>query len=157
MIIETTINLDYEIAAKLDKAATITRKTRSDLFILLMKRVMKEHQLLLRNNRRVEYQKKLNEGNWTCLHVKLLIRDYEFCLDMRKFCKRSVSMLFAYAVSCFLEEILLEIAMCDDKLQTYDNNQFLHYILLKETIDNVICWRIYWGLPYNLEKIYPYR
>jgi hypothetical protein len=78
------------------------------------------------------------------MHISLESRDYEYCLDVRKLCKKSVSHLIAIAVKLYLNEIIEQLSNQPE----VDNNPFQHYIIINEEINNVICWRLCWGFPW---------
>ena len=116
---------------------------------------MKNHSKLLTSKSSVRYQDHNPNCKWTNLHIFILIRDYEYILDMRKLCKRSVSLLVSIAVVDYLEEVLHDLNLEREGIKSNDNYQFLHYIIIKELINNVICWKIYWGLPENTTQMFP--
>lgn len=136
------------------QASTLTGKTNSEIITMLMMRIVNIHNRLIGQNQRVRYQERNENRKWKTMHLTICFRDYEYFLDLRKFCKRSVSSLVALAVSLFLDEIINSICNRENKTEYTDNNQFKHYILFKKIIDNTICWEIYWGLPHNIDRLY---
>lgn len=70
-------------------------------------------------------------------------------IDLRKVCKRSVSLLVDIAIESYLSEVI-EGFTGKDKCGM-DNYPYHHYVIIGETIENVVCWRIYWGFPENLQ------
>ena len=113
---------------------------------------MRDSYRLVRGNSPVKYQKRNLTGDWHRFHIKLNDYEYEYCLDMRKFYKMSVSLIVAYAVSNYLDEIIIKL-LDTNMREVTDNYHYKNYILIQEIIDSTICWKIYWGIPYNLEKI----
>ncbi|MBN1534236.1 MAG: hypothetical protein JXA20_16305 [Spirochaetes bacterium] len=110
-----------------------------------MKKTMRNIHRLLRYNHSIEYQKSNPSERWNHFHIVLSEKEYEYFIDMRKLCKRSVSFLVALSVNKYIEEVIAELT--NIKTEKTDNYQFLSYILIGERIDNVISWRIYWDLP----------
>ena len=106
MFIETTINLNTHALLLINTAARMSGKTRSNLIVLLMRRIMKDGRDLVRNNRIIQYQEELPKERWHRLHVSLYSSDYECFLDLRKFYKRSVSLLVSLAIDRYLNEII---------------------------------------------------
>ena len=149
MKIETTVFLDDDTRRVLDAAARASGVTRSALTVSLMRRVMKEYGKRTRYGRTVQYQEKNPKGNRRCAHLSLAERDYECFVDMRKFFKRSVSLLIAYAVVRYLDEVLEEVESDSNAYYT-DNNLFNNYLFSYKGTENYVCWTISWGIP---EKI----
>lgn len=143
-MIETTAYIDDEIRRKLDMAARTRSVSRSALVVSLMRRVMKEHGKKARLGRTVQYQE--TSENRRCAHVSLSERDYECFIDMRRFFKRSVSLLISYAVIRFLDELFEEIDFENTKYYT-DNNLFNNYLLSCTWTESYVCWIISWGIP----------
>ena len=151
MMIETTAYLDDDIRRILDETAGTWRVTRSSLIVSLMRRVMKEYRKRARFGRTVQYQEKNPAGNRRCVHMSLTERDYECFVDMRKFFKRSVSLLISYAVIRYLDEVVDQIESGKDKYYT-DNNMFNNYFFYCEGTENHVCWTISWGIPDKIPK-----
>ena len=79
-------------------------------------------------------------------HLVVREDDYEYLLDLRKFLKMSVSLIIAYAVKKFLGK---------NKNNITDNNRYKNYVLVKEMVDNIICWRLFWGYPPSIGEYIP--
>ncbi len=62
---------------------------------------------------------------------------------MRKFFKMSVSFILAYAVMRYLDEVL-------KRNKSADNYCYQNYIFMKEVVNGIICWQIYWGIPQKI-------
>ena len=69
-------------------------------------------------------------------------------LDLRKILKLSVSGILALAVNKYLPSLMKE--------NNSDNYHFQNYIIGKETIDGIICWRLVWGYTPKIIKFSPY-
>ncbi len=141
---ETTLNIHTDIFEKIDHAATASRISRSDIIVLLLKKVMDNIKNPDGLGRMVQYQKKSRPEEWRTFHVSLRMDDYEYFLDLRKLLKMSVSLILAYAVKRYLKQLM-------KKIDT-DNYQYKHYILAKIVIDGIICWKLIWGYPPDLRK-----
>ncbi len=149
MKIETTINIKRQLLHRLTIAKSMSGKTMSRLIEEAMKKSMNNFTKISMNNRRVQYQQKAEKNKWHCLHISIYAREYEFFLDMRKFYKRSVSYLASISLEKYLDEII------DDRINNgADNYLFTSYILTGYSLNNVICWKIYWGLPEDHEHIF---
>ena len=146
MLIHTTVNITSDIMLMLDNAARATGKTRSGLIVDVMKKALGDYRRLINPGSGVRYQERAPKGAWKRMHVTILYRDYEYFLDSRKLFKRSVSFLIAYAIRKYLAEV------CDNSEST-DNYRFKHYLIVQTMVDNVICWKIYWGIPRKKRQI----
>ncbi len=142
---ETTLNINARILDRISLAARSRGVSRSEMIILLIKKAMDDIPDPARIGSMVRYQRKGRPDEWRTFHVQLRMDDYEYFLDLRKLLKMSVSLILAYAVKKFLNKCL--------KNNTTDNYQYKNYIVIKEFIDNIVCWKFLWGYPPNLEKI----
>ena len=150
MIVDTTVVMGGEVRASLDRAARISGESVTALIVLTMKRTMARRGGLARAFQRVEYQERGRE--WRRVHVSLWARDYEFFIDMRKVFKRSVSLLIALSVERHLDAILAELSKTGST--DTDNYLFQSYIMCEEIVDSCVCWKLFWGIPKNPEKIF---
>ena len=151
-MIETTAYIDRECINLLTGMADEAGVSRSKLVILLLKRVMKDHATLVRYDRAVRYQARKPVVARKRLHISIDLREYEFFIDMRKLFKLSVSFLIAFAVREHLDELLTKLA--DEKYDEYaDNYPYYHYLIIPEKVDSAICWKIFWGIPENPNKL----
>jgi hypothetical protein len=147
MPIETTIYVHKQILEMLNNGAETTDRTRKSIIKLLMQRVMKDNQKMLKSNSRIKYQRSDEKENWHRLHVIVNEYEYEYYLDMRKFYKMSVSLILAFAVKRYLNDIINELLIGNNNT---DNYLYRNYVFIKETIDGIVCWQIYWGIPQKL-------
>ena len=147
MLIETTINTHKSVLKCLNDGAARTSRSRTFMIKLLMQRVMNDNQRMLKSYSRIKYQARDDKENWYLVHLVLNEYEYEYYLDMRKFFKMSVSFILAYAVTKYLNDIINELL---DKNKNTDNYFYRNYIFIKETVDGIICWQIYWGIPTKL-------
>lgn len=144
---ETTINIHKNIMKMLDKGTETTRKSRTFIIKSLMQRMMSDNQKMLKSYSRIKYQRRDEKENWQQLHLILNEYEYEYYLDMRKLFKMSVSFILAYAVVRYLDEVMNELT--NRNIDT-DNYTYRNYIFVRKTIDNIICWHLYWGIPEKL-------
>ena len=119
--------------------------SRTDLIIYLLKSVMNDISVPCDFGCLVRYQKRSNQENWHTFHIKLRIDEYEYFLDLRKLLKMSVSRILADAARRYLQN--------KGKKNIGNKYQFKNYIIIKELINNSICWKLVWGYPYNIEKL----
>ena len=143
MRIETTLHVHKSILERLNRVAETTGRSSSFIIKLLFQNMMADNQRMIKTNSRVKYQERDSKENWQRIHIVLNEYEYEYCLDMRKFFKMSVSFILAYAVLRYLDEI------CKMNKST-DKYFYTSYIFIKKTYDGAISWQIYWGIPDNL-------
>jgi hypothetical protein len=150
MLIETTIYIHKNTLEMLNRGAALTGSPRTFILRLLMQRVMGDNHKMLQSYSRVKYQERDKKENWYRLHIVMNEYEYEYYLDMRKFYKMSVSFILAFAVRRYLDEVLNELLEGSNNI---DNYWYRNYILIKKTIDGIICWQIYWGIPHKRHPI----
>ena len=143
---ETTMNIHAGVLKQITLAAQLKGLSRSEIIIILIKKVMDEKWKTVPVGRMVKYQKKCNPGDWHAFHLSLREDDYEYFLDLRKLLKMSVSLILAYAVDKYLQQLIT----CN----ITDNYRFIHYVVVKEIVEDTICWRFYWGCPATLQKYF---
>lgn len=152
MVIETTININIDTKFRLVNAASKCGISVSSLIVKLMKRALKRPDYMARSFTRIQYQKRVPQQERRRLHLTLIARDYEYFLDMRKIYKRSVSLLVAICTDTHLDTLLNEVHS-DKYDEDADNYPFENYLMIQETCGPISCWKIYWGIPENLETI----
>ena len=140
MLIETTLNVHKSILEELNICADIIGRSRTFIIKLLIQRIMKDNQRMIKTNSRVKYQERDVKENWSRINIVFNEYEYEYCQDLRKFFKMSVSYIIAYAVLKYLDEVL-------KFKKSTDNYFYTSYIFIKKTYDGAICWQIYWGIP----------
>ena len=153
MQIETTLNIERRILDGITQAAIVTVRTRSNIIRHLFARVIKDHNKLVKSNTGIRYQKRDESNLWHKFHITFRIDEYEHYLDMRKLFKLSLSRILAYAVRQYLSEIIRKLS---DKILTKkaDNYLIKNYLMLQDSTIGVFCWRLYWGIPPEIEKIF---
>jgi hypothetical protein len=156
MPIETTIYIHKTIFDKINHASSKTGMSRNHIITSLLKRSMLGNYKLLKLNTPVKYQSKDPLKEWHTFHVRYTEDVYEFCQDMRKFYKMSVSRILAYSVECYLDTIIRDLTR-NDGLKCTDNYLFSGYIFIQEHLDRAILWKITWGIPENIEKFFSFN
>ncbi|MFC1669698.1 hypothetical protein ACFL20_04845 [Spirochaetota bacterium] len=147
--IETTININKHLLGKINSASRLMGKSKTEIIVILLKKVMVEGSSNVKICRSVKYQDCDEKKNWHTFHIVLKSDEYEYFLDLRKILKMSVSFIVAYAVRKYLKSFL--------KSGFTDNNSFQNYILAREDADGIIYWLMFWGVPKNLEKHLTFR
>jgi hypothetical protein len=148
MLIETTLHINKRILEMINEYAEKTNISRASIIKLLIHKVMHNNRSMIKTYSRIQYQARDMKENWYRIHIVLNEYEYEYYLDMRKFFKMSVSFILAYAVLKYLDELIKQNI-------SNDKYCYINYILIKETLDNVILWKIYWGVPQKLPSL-PY-
>jgi hypothetical protein len=141
---ETTLNIRIDFSKKITLAAQSRRISKSEMICILIKKVMENISKPENIGRMVQYQQRRNKGEWDKIHLYMREDEYEYFLDLRKILKMSVSLILAYAVEKFLDKLM--------KSNITDNNRYRNYIIAREVIDDIICWKLIWGFPRDLIK-----
>ncbi len=150
MEIRSTIYVHVDVLSRINDAAGRDREFRNRLIITLLKRVMQDHEKLAKNFRSVKYQDDDAPDRWKTLHVKFVGAENEYFHDMRKGFKMSVSLILAYAVKNYFVEVLNDL-MHDNWMDNYPPK---NYLIINEVVDDIVCWRIYWGFPSDQREIF---
>jgi hypothetical protein len=140
-MIKTTINIKMDYLELLEAAVFITGQSRRSMISMIMIRLAEDHDMLPRQWRRVRYQARGNRGRYRRLHISLTESEYELFLDLKKFCKQSVSRLVACAIDLYLDELVSNLK------NIAHNYPPLKYVMEKTIVDGSICWFIRWGVP----------
>lgn len=141
MIIKTTVNIRLDYLEFLEAAVLITGQSRHSIISMIMIRLAEDHDMLPRRWKRVRYQARGNRGRYRRLHISLTEPEYELFLDLKKFCKQSISRLLACAIDLYLDELM------SDFNNIAHNYPTIKYFMEKTIIDGSICWFIRWGVP----------
>ena len=145
MLTETTLNIHNDILIKICKAAEFKGISRSRIIILLLKKFMGSS-VDFSMFRCIKYQDKDLPEKWHTFHIQLREDDYEFFLDLRKFFKMSVSLVLAIAVKKYIDSLF-------NKKFT-DNYLFRNYLMIRNVVDGIINWQLYWGFPPKIDEIF---
>ena len=139
----TTFNIERSVFDELVKVAEEKGGTISGTIRILLKLVSEEMKHRKMPRRPVKYQQLPEQGEWHTFHIRLTVQEYEHFVDMRKFFKKSVSLLIAYAVKkygqLFLDCLQPELGKGRDKYI------FPHYSLGYEILSGQQYFTICWG------------
>ncbi len=140
----TSINMHRNVFQIITDTAERLGKSRRDIVVYLLMRIMRDHDDLRGEFKMVRYQKKDKKENWHCFKIRFKQDEYEFFIDLRKVCKCSVSLLVARAVERYVEELINKKA---GKKIVGNYVLFKHYTLRRVIVEGIICWQLYWGFP----------
>ena len=139
---ETTVNIHVDLFNSITREARAKGISRSKMIISLLEMMMEKPSQPLRFGRPVQYQKKKKPEEWHTFHISLREDEYEYFQDLRKLLKMSISFIIASAVMDFLNN--------PDVTIPTDNYLFNSYLVVREIVDSIICWRLYWGHPVSI-------
>jgi hypothetical protein len=142
---ETTINVRTDILKKITLAAQKQDISCSEMIIVLIKKIMDDISDPGRIGKMVAYQKRRRPEQWHKFHLCAREDEYEYLLDLKKLLKKSASLIVACAADKFLDKPIIS--------NNTDNYRYRNYLIIREIIDNIISWRLFWGFPPNLEKL----
>ena len=141
-MLATTLNVHRDVFGKIAEVADRHKKSLREIIVLLLMRIMYDHVSLMRGFTTVKYQPDDDRENWHCFHIRLKHDEYEYFIDLRKICKRSISSLIAIAIDRYFDELT------SAPIKVVDNyTQFNNYVLRREVVDGIITWLLYWGYP----------
>ena len=138
----TTLNIHKMVFARISAASVRLNRSKKQIIVLLLKRLMEEHSDFRGGLSTVKYQSRDVKENWHSFCIRFREDDSEFFSDLRKLCKFSVSCLLAIAADKYLGEILE-----NGHHGIYNYVHFTNYVILHETVEGFYSWRIYWGYP----------
>ena len=141
---KTTLNIRTYIMRQISQAAKAQSMSRSAMIAILLKKAMEDIGNPDCMGRLVQYQVKSKPEERHIFHITWKEYDYEYFQDMRKLRKMSVSLLLAHAVKKYLGK--------RNTIKKSDNYLFINYTIMKEVIDNIICWRFIWGYTPTIVK-----
>ncbi len=145
MKIDTTINVTDNNTALLRSSAKKLDISINELTIRLIIKFINKKNADFKTFQRISYQKKKDSENWNRIHVWLSSEFYEKCLELRKFCKLSLSFILSLAIKLFLKDVLEKVT---------DNYQH-NYLCKYADIDGCRMFTIAWEYPgeENMSKI----
>lgn len=155
--IKTTYMMCDEVQDLLLKAQEKTGWEWARLVLAVMRMMLRNHNRLMREHGRIEYQKRYDETSGMRIKkirvkVKLQERDYDYFQDMRKIFRRSISLIIAIAVKYYLHE-LVERIINGDYDEEVDSYPYKNYAIIEKCIDGITTFRIWWGLPADPELL----
>ena len=136
-MIETTLNIHLDILDEITRAAEVLDTSRTEIIILLLKKVMDNDVEDTFIDNSVRYQDCCDKDCWHRFHISLCVADYNFFLNLRLLLKSSVSRIVAFAVKKYLAEIL-------KYNDSTDNYHYKYYILNTKIKNNYRKWQIQW-------------
>jgi hypothetical protein len=142
--IKTTINIRIELLERLNDASNVVGKSRTYLVKALLARFARKHRRMISAWSQIQYQEKCPKDKWHHLHVALKPVEYEYCIDLKKACKLSVSRIVAYSIEQLLDELLCALQ------KKGDNYRYSNYVFSCFQIKGVVCWLFCWGIPPEL-------
>lgn len=146
MKIDTTINISNDLLEVLERAVLLTGKSKSLIISLLMVRLAQRHDRYINTWKQVRYQARCKRGNYRRMHLYLKDEEYELFIDLRKFCKQSVSSLVSHVIKSYLHEIT---SNTDKESSNYPR---INYAMEKVAKDEFVCWILKWGISINQVK-----
>lgn len=141
MVIDTTVYMKIELCNILINIEKKYGHSRRKIISSLLRRLADDKVIFPKPWKRIQYQKRSPKNEWRRFHLYLREDEYEFFLDLRKFYKRSISYLIAFAMDCYLDDI--------NKIgrEPGDNYPYKNYMLSRMVIEKITCWILYWGVP----------
>jgi hypothetical protein len=146
MIIKTTINIKTEYCDLLELAASITGQSRRSIISMIMIRLAADHDMIPCHWKRIRYQARGQRGHYRRLHLSIQEPEYELYLDLKKFCKQSVSRLIACAIDLYLNDLIFNFN------HNKNNYQLNRYSMNKTIINGSICWFLQWEVTANQNR-----
>lgn len=143
----TTINIDLLNLKRLADASHALSTSKVALISVLLKYVSRKPLNIFESKIGIEYQPRSTDHTWHVFHLRLTRDEYDFFQDMRRICKMSISYLIAYAIQNYLKEIL---KLFRGKIDSY---RYHNYAIVQNTIGDVTCFSIYWGIPTRLLEV----
>ncbi len=159
MYIDTTYVMCEDVIALLDEAEEKTKRPREELLVLAMRMMLNDSENYYRSDGRTEYQKRIDKetGEKIKKHrVKMhpTCREYDYYQDMRKIFRRSISLVMAIAVRTYLATIVEAIVNKTTDTVLADTYPFENYAISINRICYAPSFRIWWGLPKNIDLLF---
>jgi len=86
--------------------------------------------------------------------VRLWEGDYYYFQDLRRICVLSISHVLAIAVFSYLHEVVDEfLTNINDEDEDGDNYPIGNYAIVEKCIKNITTFRIWWGVPPDLQEL----
>ncbi len=159
MFIYTTYVMCDDVITLLDEAEEKTKCPREELLVLAMRMMLKDCELYHREDGRIEYQKRVDKetGEKITKHrvkMKVNVREYDYYQDMRRIFRRSISHAMAIAVRTYLATIVEAIVNKVADVVLADTYPFENYAISIDCISYAPTFRIWWGLPADLDLLF---
>ena len=141
----TTYNLELSVYRGLKFVATEKNLSISAVIRMLMKMVSEEMKHRKMPKGLTQYQRLPEDGEWKVFHIKLTSEEAEHFVDMRKFFKKSVSLLIKYALDTYGVAFL---NLPESQTEKWgDKNIFPHYSFAHKSVSGLQYFIICWGKP----------
>jgi hypothetical protein len=131
----------HKIFFKLSLASSRLGKTRREIVVMLLMKIMRDIEGFQGGFALVRYQERDPIKRWHCFSISFGKDENEFFTDLRKLTKFSVSYLVAIAVERYLDELF------HDGENRHNYALFTHYAVGQRTEEGIVCWEFYWGDP----------
>ncbi len=159
MYIDTTYVMCEDVIMLLAEAEEKTKRPQEELLVIAMRMMLKDSDTYFRMDGRIEYQKREDKetGEKIKKHrvkMRLTCREYDYYQDMRKLFRRSISLVMAIAVRTYLAIIVEAIVNKTEWTVLADTYPFENYAISINRICYAPTFRIWWGLPANLELLF---
>ena len=141
----TTMNLEKSVFESLVFLAQNKNISVTTAIRMLMKLVSEEMEHQKMPKRLIQYQRLPEDSQWHIFHIRLTIEEYEHYVDMRKFFKKSVSYLVAYAVETYGSLLFNTLSPRSQTGEKRDKDIFSHYSFSRELRFGVEVFVISWG------------
>jgi len=145
MKVRTSIYMHNQTKEKLNNASEATGLSKNEIIRLLLLRFVKVSDNHVKFFSSVSYQKRRSKSEWSRCNIVLWGGMYEYCLDLRKLCKMSLSLIIAYAAHNFLDDLLEEWAV-EQNRENVENTEYHCYVASVRIINDIKCWRMLWGV-----------
>jgi hypothetical protein len=142
---KTTINMKKDVLQALTKYAQSRGISRTKMAIILLKKEMSEISTRECMGTLVRYQKRARPGDWQKFHIRFRPDEYEYVQDLRRLSKFSVAYILQRAINKYMSN--------ERNYNEGDNYPYTNYLIIKDIVNNIICWKYYWGYPIGIEKI----
>ena len=144
MKIKTTINIRRDLFERIVTAAEDAGVTTGAVVSALLRHYADNAARREASWERVRYQRRQPGVKWKKMHFEPGRDEYEYCIDLRKVLKFSVSCLIANAVENYLDELIARWG------NMIDNYHFCNYVKSHIYENDVSIWIYYWGIPKKL-------
>jgi hypothetical protein len=157
--IRTTYCIRKDVITLLEDAEKKTGLPWLRLLIRAVQKLVKKNKKYLRYSGRIRYQKRFDEKTKLPIpkkreKVRLFEGEYYYFQDLRRVCVLSISHVLAIAVFTYLKEVVDEImTSINNGDEDGDNYPLVNYAIIKKCIKNITTFRIWWGVPPDLEVL----
>jgi hypothetical protein len=157
--IRTTYSMRTDVMGLLEAAETKTGVPKIRLVVRAVRKLVKHSKKYLKFSGRIRYQKRFDEKTKLPIpkrrvRVRLWEGDYYYFQDLRRVCVLSISHVLAIAVFTYLHEIVDEILTNKtNKEEDGDNYPIGNYAIIKKCLKNITTFRIWWGVPLDLQEL----